>query len=403
MKNSKQKIKVVWLCYFTNNFVQDQLKPTKRIDEFAPWISSLIKLFENSNDIELHVVSQHKWISGYKSFENNSVYYHFYNAGIPVIGRQWPGFFELDLWTDFYAQKSSVKKIIKKVNPDIIHLHGAENDFSASALQFHKKYPVFVTVQGFIHQSSFKSKRIQNRIDKEFEVYNTFNHIGFRTETMGKEIKKINSSAKLLWHDYPLKPITPLEVSKKYDLVFFARLSRDKGIHDLLKALSIIKTDRPEISLCVMGGGKTDALKQFADELNISDNIYWAGFLPTQDDVHRLASQAKISVLPTYHDIISGTIIESLFLKLPVVAYNAGSIHEVNKNEEIISLVEIGDVNGLVKVIQQLLADQKLLKEKADKGFERVFEMFGSNNDKVKKDLLNAYNIVINDFKNQIN
>ena len=215
---------------------------------------------------------------------------------------------------------------------------------------------------------------------------------------MGDDVKSLNSSAILHWHSYPKKEITPYSVEKKYDLVFFARLSKDKGINDLLKALSIIKKEKPDINLCIMGIGKMDTLKKLASDLNIIENIFWAGFLPTQDDVHQLASQARISVLPTYHDIISGTIVESLFLKLPVVAYNAGSIHEVNNKEEIISLVDIGDVQGLVKAIEKLLGNEKLLKEKAEKGYQRAIEMFSTSDDQVKKDLLNAYSEVIKDF-----
>ena len=197
----------------------------------------------------------------------------------------------------------------------------------------------------------------------------------------------------------PLKCPEPLDIMKKFDLVFFARICKDKGIEDLLQAVAIMKKTKPGISLCVIGGGKTETFKELADELGLSDNVHWTGFLPTQDDVHLLASQAKISVLPTYHDIISGTIIESLFLKLPVVAYNVGSIHEVNKHEEIISLVKKLDVEGLAKSMLDLLNNEKLLEERAEKGYKRAMEMFNTGNEVIKNDLFNAYNKVIEDFQ----
>ena len=166
----------------------------------------------------------------------------------------------------------------------------------------------------------------------------------------------------------------------------------------MLEAVSLVKKEKKDISLCVIGNGDLELWKKKSTELNISENVYWAGFLPTQQDVHNMASTARISVLPTYYDIISGTIVESLFLKIPVVAYNVGSIHEVNKNEKIISLVEKEDISGLVKSISNLLDNTKLQQEIAAKGYHRAQEMFNTNNEIIRSEILKAYSDVIADF-----
>jgi glycosyltransferase involved in cell wall biosynthesis len=277
-------------------------------------------------------------------------------------------------------------------------MHGTENEFCNSIIQFYKKYPVFITIQGFIHKSSTKSFVASRRTQNELRILKMFNHYGYRTKTMGEDIKALNNEAVLHWHHYPMQKIIPVEVDKKFDLVFFARVCKEKGIEDLLQAVSIIKKEKPDISLCVIGGGKLDIWKEKAKDLRISDNVYWAGFLPTQKDVHNMASTARISILPTYHDIISGTIIESLFLKLPIIAYNVGSIHEVNKNEKIISLVDKFDVDGLAKSILLLLNNVILREEIAEKGYNRANEMFNPGDDIIRTNLLNAYSEVIKDF-----
>jgi glycosyltransferase involved in cell wall biosynthesis len=395
-----KKLKVVWLCYFTNQFVQDKIKPWKRVGEIAPWISSMIPLFENDNTIELHVVSQHRWISGYKSFKNKGVTYHFFNAGIPVIGRHWPGFFRFDVWTDFVVMKINFSRILKKINPDIIHVHGVENEFCTAITQFYGKYPVFITIQGFIHKSSTKTFVESKKTQNELRILKMFNHFGYRTKTMGEDIKAMNKAAFLHWHNYPKLKISPIVVDKQFDLVFFARICKEKGIEDLLQAVSMIKKEKPDISLCVIGGGKLDVWIEKAKELGISDNVYWAGFLPTQNDVYLMASTARICVLPTYNDTIPSTIIESMLLKLPVVAYDIGSIHEININSKVISLVEIFDVKGLANTISVLLNNEEMQKEIAEKGYKRILEMYSDITDNnVKTDILNAYSEVIKDFQ----
>ena len=392
-----RKLKVVWFCYFSNSTIQNIIKPFKRIGEFAPWITNMIPLFENDEDVELHIVSPHEWISGTKHFVQNEVYYHFFNMNMPFLGRHWPGFFRFDIWTNYLVLKYRFGHIIDRIKPDIIHMHGVENPFCIGIIQFKRTIPIFITIQGFIHKQV--SKVSTKRVEKEIEIMTMFNHYGYRTQTMGEDIKKLNQNAVLHWHQYPSKVITPIDVEKKYDLVFFARMSQDKGIIDLLRAVSIIKKQKPEISLCAIGGGKIDKLKDIACQLGIETNISWIGFLPSQNDVYKLAAQAKISVLPTYNDIISGTILESLFLKLPVVAYNVGSIHEVNKNDEIISLVDKGDIEGLSNRIKLLLDNDKLLEDIAEKGRERAIEMFSVDDTEIRDDILKAYKIVIDDFK----
>lgn len=400
MKQSvTNKLTVVWLCYFTNDELQKILKPLKPISEIAPWISHMIPLFENRNDIELHIISPHDWLPSYKTFQKNNISFHFINKGIPVIGRHWPGFLRFDLWTNFYGLKKKIAKIVNDINPDIIHLHGAENEFCIASTQFALRYPVFITIQGFIsHSKNTNSKSARIRSQNEIEIISTFKHFGYRTETMGKDIRSINPDAVLHWHNYPMKKLVPMKVEKKFDVVFFARLSKDKGIDDLLKAASLVKKQKPDVSLCVIGGGKTDRLVELSTQLGIKENVFWAGFLPTQEDVHQMASSAKISVLPTYHDIIPGTIIESLFLKLPVVAYDVGSIHEVNKYDNIISLVEKGNVGQLSEEILTLLENAELRHQKSLLGYERVMEMFGESHDEIRQSIITAYRKTIESF-----
>jgi glycosyltransferase involved in cell wall biosynthesis len=320
---------------------------------------------------------------------------------MPIIGRHWPSFFKWDYISNFQKNKRITKNLVKKIRPDIIHLHGAENAYySSTFIQFLDKYPTIFTLQGFISKSnSKKTKLIKKRIEIEKEIITKIKNAFYRTKTMVEDMKAINPDLNLFWNDYPSKKNKSFEVAqKKYDIVFFARITKEKGIEDLLQALSLLKKNKPEISLCVIGSGNIEPLKIMAKDLGIEENVKWAGFLPTQEDVHKLASQANISVLPTYHDIISGTILESMFLKLPVVAYNVGSIHEVNEKEEIISLVDKLDVEGLAKAIKYLLDNSDLRAEKAEKGYKRAVEMFTHSDEEIRESLLNAYHKVIEDF-----
>jgi glycosyltransferase involved in cell wall biosynthesis len=398
-QKDKNKIKVVWICNFSNNEIQRILHPGIYENEYSSWITRLAELFEKDDIFELHIISAQNHILRNKHFQLKGVNYHFFNPQIILFGKSFSKF-HLDYKTNFLYLKIIIKRIVKKIKPDLIHLHGTEVDHSSSILQFKSKYPVLVTVQGFIsHSTNSGDYFIKNRIINEQKIFKKFKHFGYRTKTMGQDIKKYNPDAVLHWHHYPFPDIKLHNLNKKFDLVFFARVTKDKGIEDLLNAVINIKKHRSDISLCIIGGTNynyINYLKEKTRKSNISENIFWTGFLPDQEEVYKIAAESRISVLPTYNEIISGTIIESMFLKIPVIAYDTGSIHEINEGEEFISLVPKGDINELANEILYLLENSSVQKERSEKAYKRALEMF--DNKRIYSDLRNAYYKVMDDF-----
>lgn len=398
----KEKIKVVWLCHFSNAEIQAILKPFKKVNEYAPWIPMTLKALENDTRLDIYIIAPHEYISGIHRFDIRGIHYIFYNAHMPFIGRHWPVFFKWDDISNFFTNKCITKYLVNKIKPDIIHLQGAENAYySSTILPLLKKYPTILTIQGFIsHASSLQSKQLKKRVAIEQKIIQSISVAFYRTKKMADDIKQYNPFIHLHWNTYGAN-IIKLDnkcVKKIYDIVFFAQVSKEKGIFDLLQTIAILKKNYPVISVCVIGGGRIEESKQYAMDLGIAKNVFWAGFLPTQKEVHQLAVQAKISVLPTYFDIVPGTIIESMFLGIPVVSYYTDSIPEINEKEEVISLVEKGNVHALAKAMQELLDNPELRKERSLKGRKRAKEMFVFEDEIIIQSLLKGYKHSINLF-----
>ena len=138
-------------------------------------------------------------------------------------------------------------------------------------------------------------------------------------------------------------------------------------------------------------------LLKMAEEKGVADCIIWKGFLPNLEEVHYEASKAQISILPTYRDIIPGTIIESMQLGLPVVSYKAGSIPELNEDRENVLLSEIGDIEGLANNIIRLLTDGELYHTMRERGIDCIKNRY--NNKNVFQQHLDCYHQVIEDFR----
>lgn len=392
------RIKVAWICNFSNKEIQKIIHPGTVQFEYGPWITNLAKLFESEKKTDIHIISQNNFVTNYITFKFNNITYHFFYPYIRVFGKSF-NIWHSDYKTNFFVLKKRIKKILNKIKPDIIHLHGTEVDHSNSIFQFKDRYPILISIQGFISASKRKDKYSQKRIHTEIKILKEFKHFGISTQNAGKYILMYNPNSFLHWTPYPLPDLKPINSRKEFDIVFFARLTKDKGIEDLLHAVKLIKKSIPNVKLCVIGGRNLrylNYLKDFSKILGIEKNIFWAGFLNYFEDVYKLASKAKVSVLPTYYDMISGTILESMLMKLPVVAYDVGSINEINKEGECVTLVRKSDVQALAKEIVKLLTDEKLYLDRQEKSYNIVKKM--KDNEDIKSNFLKVYNSIINEF-----
>ncbi len=393
-------IKVVWLCHFANSELKKHFQ-SPQINEFAPWINNLIELFKNSNQFDLHVVAPNVFTNTDCSFIKDGVNYHFYAFHFGFLPKKINALKKKLFGESYKNNQYKIVEIVDSIQPDIIHLHGAENPYySAGILPLAGKYPVLVTIQGFIRNSLLRSKIIKKRINVEEEILSRFKHFGVRTIEMNQVISAINPKAKLHFHNYSIKKPSVIKNNigkdEPVDCLFFARICKDKGIEDLLKAIAIVKINQPNISLSIIGAANNNYLSQLKAlcvELTIEQNVLFLGFLPTQEDIYKYALNAKMTVLPTYHDIIPGTIIESMFMKLPVISYSVGGIPELNSKEETIFLVEKNNINQLAEKILMLLNNVDLRITLAEKAFGNAGERF--NDDSVVKDVLEAYKLIL--------
>lgn len=395
----KDRTKVVWLCHFVNQEMKDYFK-TPNVNEMAPWINNLIELFKERNDIELHIVAPNVFTNETIEFPEEGVKYHFYQHRPSFIPKKAHSLLRFETLTNYSFVKKRIARIIKKITPDIIHLHGAENPYySAGILPLLKHFPTLVTIQGFIRNTSEPNFIIKRKIEIEEEILKNTQHIGIRTKEMNKIASELNPEAHLHFHNYPLSAVNFIKdntIKSTYDIIFFARVCKDKGIEDLIEALAVVKNKKPDVTLNVIGGSSKSYLqhlKNLMQQFDLEQNVKFLGFLKNQQDIYKHALGAKLCVLPTYHDIIPGTIIESMLLKLPIIAYAVGGIPELNDSGEAVVLVEKRNIKQLAEKILELLQNETSRNKLAEFAYLVVKNRF--DNKKVVTDIINAYKEVL--------
>ena len=115
---------------------------------------------------------------------------------------------------------------------------------------------------------------------------------------------------------------------KKNQILFFARLSYSKGIFDLKPILSEILKER-DTKLIVVGRfdhnfEKRIFLKQMRPFI-INKKLVYKDYLEN-DEFYREISESKVMVYPSHSDAYPIGVLQSLYFKTPVVAYEIPSL-----------------------------------------------------------------------------
>lgn len=174
-------------------------------------------------------------------------------------------------------------------------------------------------------------------------------------------------------------------LDNEYVIMFSGRLSQEKGVDYLLKALDFIKT--PNIKVLIVGSAmynqKTkDAYHQQLLQLaeKHKEKIVFTGYIPQQTlpDIYNLAD---ISVLPSIWDEPAGlTMIESLACGTPVITTNSGGIPEYVADCAIVLERNSSLPKEIAKAIDMLFSDEILYRKYKQIGFERIQKCFSSDN-----------------------
>lgn len=163
-----------------------------------------------------------------------------------------------------------------------------------------------------------------------------------------------------------------VETYKEYDLVFAARLERNKGIYELLRAISKVKIQIPHVKLLVIGSGPLKPkLEKFIERNNLRNNVTFSGWLATADDVAKAYNSARVFINPSYNEGGPRVVLEAMACGLPVITTPVGLMMDIIKHRQNGLLTEWSPPQ-MAKTIARLLADEDTQRQFSIAGLELV-------------------------------
>src|SRR2546427_3722271 len=130
---------VAWISDFGLEWLPELPEPLQGLPRQHPltWQRVLLSELEKNSALRLHVIVLRKNIKKDISFKRNEVMFHV----IKVLAKlRAPTLFWVDTWL--------IRRVLKQIQPDIIHAWGSERGAALVARRL--GYPYIVTIQGLI-------------------------------------------------------------------------------------------------------------------------------------------------------------------------------------------------------------------------------------------------------------
>lgn len=137
-------------------------------------------------------------------------------------------------------------------------------------------------------------------------------------------------------------------------LVNVASFVREKNHIGLLRIVKRLRESGDDVKLLLIGDGHLRPwIQEQVTEMNLGDAVLFTGY---RNDVLSLVSNAKAFVLTSLIEGLPGVILEAMYCRTQVIAYDVGGISEVVKSNETGWLIEPGDESAFASAIRKVLS-----------------------------------------------
>lgn len=171
------------------------------------------------------------------------------------------------------------------------------------------------------------------------------------------------------------QPIAGIERTKGMLITTASADVAMKGLRYLLEAVAKLRTERPEVTLTVIGRPKEGgSSEQTINELGLADVVSFVSGV-SDERIVELYAEAEAAVVPSLYEGFSLPAIEAMSCAVPLVATTGGAIPEVvGRDGETAFAVPPGDSEALAARIAFVLDDPEAAEKVGRAGRQRVID-----------------------------
>jgi glycosyltransferase involved in cell wall biosynthesis len=158
-------------------------------------------------------------------------------------------------------------------------------------------------------------------------------------------------------------------------VVYVGRFVREKGIHILLNAASVILAEEPNTKFVIVGGGQRDRFQKFVQWYGLGDKVLFTGFMANRS-LHEVYRIADVAVFPSLYEPFGIVALEGMAAGIPVVASDAGGLKEVVLHDKTGTLSYAGNAESLAWAVLRVLRDPDRAKKLQGAARDRIDQDF---------------------------
>lgn len=274
------------------------------------------------------------------------------------------------------------RKKINEIKPDIVLSYTIKPNIYGGIACRITKTPYIANITGLgtgLQNKGFIQKILVSLYEIAFKkiscifFQNKENQQFFLDRNISKNKQRIIPGSGVNIYHHEFKRYPPNNGMIKF--LFMGRITKDKGIEELIEAAKIIKSQYSNIEFDVIGPYEKD----YAEEINRLEDMDVIKFHGMQKNVLPFIKDCNAVILPSYHEGMSNTLLEAASTGRPILASNINGCKEIF-TEEITGLgFECECTESLVETIKKFInltyAEKKMMgskgREKMKKEFNR--------------------------------
>jgi len=261
----------------------------------------------------------------------------------------------------FFRDALFAKQLVKKNISFIVFFHGWNLDFEKKIDTKYVRFLLKTFGQAktiFVLSQDFKNKILE---------------WGYT----GKVIVETTNVDASLIADFSLdNKISNIKSTDKIKILFLARLLREKGVFETVKAFRNLTKKYNNIELTIAGDGKD--LDELKDMVRNDKNIILTGHVEGERKID-LFKENHIYCLPSYSEGLPTSVLEAMAFGMPIITTRVGGLKDFFKDTKMGYLIEPKNIDELEKKLELLFIDK-----------DKLIEFGKYNHDYANKKLLNT-------------
>ncbi|MER2036787.1 MAG: glycosyltransferase family 4 protein [Solibacillus sp.] len=426
-------MQILWLINLALPEVSKLMNKTP--SPFGGWLIDTSKKLSENEKIKLSIAFAETDLNDIKEFNGDEItFYAFPHVRLKD--------------KDLIKSNRYLKTILKKVQPDLVHIYGTEYVHSLAMVNVCKELGIntVINIQGLVsiiakHYTANLPINIQRRFTlRDFLKQNNILQQRQELERKGKlEIEAIQNTQHVIgrttwdkacvWHINPNANYYScnenlreafylnewsLEHCERYSIFLSQGSYPIKGLHYVLESLPLLLEKYPATKLYIAGPDITSSknlkeefkktsyakyITELIKKLKIENNVFFTGLLNEQQICERYLN-SNVFVCPSSIENSPNSLGEAMILGLPCVASNVGGVSDMLTHNQEGFLYQADAPYMLAYFISKIFEDEEIVKRMTENSRKRALDTH--NREKNIERLISIYHEILG-VKQEVN